>query len=673
MAININITNTVAAKEMRSINYLNRTYNEVKTEITKLMRFYFDGFWTDISEGNLGTAIIEINAHVADILNFYIDKQFNENFIDRAIEIKNIFSLAKGLGYYPAFTKPSVGELTMSFELPAIDSTTSSLFFSVRKNSEFISNSDPVVTFQNTETINFDDNVYNINDSTIRTTDGLKTKITRTGIKIVSGERKVFHVRINEANAFRKIILPEKNITEIISIVDSEGNDWTQVKSLAQEFVFTGVPNMDANSSNTTQYLLTIKRAPYRFVFEQLSSGLGQITFGSGQLNTNQEEFVIGPEDYIMQNKLTGKFTDFTPENIAVDDFLNTNALGIAPRNTTLTIDYRIGGGIQDNVSANTITLPKTLVVDFRNSQLSDAVKLQIKNSLVISNPSQTQGGVGLETKEQIRINASYNYAAQDRAVTLADYVARISSLPAQYGSIYRVYAKKAFDRTQELLQTLKKEVVALTDFRQSAFNAMLAPMTPEFNMFTEAKRNRILNLITSINEDNAANINLYVISRNRYGYLEMTTDICKRNIMTYLAKYRMMSDTININDVNIVNLGCRFDVQVNSNNHNATEILQDCLNAMQTYLHISNMEIGKPIIISDVVRMLQQITGVISVPDVKFYVLSGVNGNRVYSTSIPVRIEQLLDYNGVFIRCPGDSMFEVKYGTQDIIGRAVV
>ena len=48
------------------------------------------------------------------------------------------------------------------------------------------------------------------------------------------------------------------------------------------------------------------------------------------------------------QDKLT---TAYSPTN-----FIFTNTYGIAPSNTTLTVRYYTGGGVQSNVLSNTIT-----------------------------------------------------------------------------------------------------------------------------------------------------------------------------------------------------------------------------------------------------------------------------------------------------------------------------
>lgn len=666
-------TTSAARRELRSIRYINRTYTELKTELTNLIQQYFPNSWQDFSEGSAGQALLEINAHIGDILNFYIDHQFNEMFIDRAVETKNIYSLAKGLGYYPSSVRPSVGEMNISFDLPAIDSTTSQMFFVVQKGSAFRSNGSPSVTFQNTEPILFDGNIYSSGDNiSIMTVKGTQiTRMTRSQIKIVSGNTKTFTVQIGEVQNFRRIIIPERSITEVISVLDSNGQEWNQVKSLAQEFIYTGVQNT-TSSSAATPYLMTVKRVPYRFVFEQLPNGTSQLTFGSGDLNTNDEEFVIGPEDYIAQNQITGKFSDFNPEDIAVDDFLNTNALGVAPANITMTITYRVGGGLTDNVASNTISDIDTLNIDYYNSSLNSTTKNSIRSSILFANPLPTQGARDSETTDQIRINASYNYAAQDRVVSLPDFAARASTMPTQFGSIYKVYAKKAFDNTLTILESIKNEVISLTDFNLSTFNS-LANNGQLPAGYTEAQRNTIINLIDDLEENNAANVNLYVISMDGNGNLQLATSSLKRNLLVYLSRFKMISDTIAIKDVDIINLGCMFEIQVNNNNYNAAEIHSNCLDSMQTYLQLDNMEIGKPIIVTDVIRMLQEIQGVISVPNVTFYVLSGQYDSRSYSTTVTTTIEQLLDYGGAVISCPNNCLFEFRYPTIDIIGRATI
>ena len=43
-------------------------------------------------------ALLELIAYVGDILSFNIDRQVNEAYINRAVELKNIVSLAQNFG-----------------------------------------------------------------------------------------------------------------------------------------------------------------------------------------------------------------------------------------------------------------------------------------------------------------------------------------------------------------------------------------------------------------------------------------------------------------------------------------------------------------------------------------------------------------------------------------------
>ena len=66
--------------------------------------------------------------------------------------------------------------------------------------------------------------------------------------------------------------------------------------------------------------------------------------------------------------------------NVAYDpsNFLMTKAYGQVPANTTLTITYVVGGGIESNVNANTITEVNTLLTSNNanlNSNLLDFCK----------------------------------------------------------------------------------------------------------------------------------------------------------------------------------------------------------------------------------------------------------------------------------------------------------
>ena len=76
----------------RDINYLSKDFDSIKRDLIDYLQRYFPDDYQDFNEVSGGMAIIELLAYVGDAMSFYIDRQVNEGFLDRAIEEKNIFS-----------------------------------------------------------------------------------------------------------------------------------------------------------------------------------------------------------------------------------------------------------------------------------------------------------------------------------------------------------------------------------------------------------------------------------------------------------------------------------------------------------------------------------------------------------------------------------------------------
>jgi hypothetical protein len=108
----------------------------------------------------------------------------------------------------------------------------------------------------------------------------------------------------------------------------------------------TNDPNNVADAGEVP-YLLQLKKCQRRFATRFTSENNLQIQFGAGNPNDTDELITPNPNNIgiglpFKQDKLT---TAFSPTN-----FLFTNTYGIAPSNTTLTVRYLPGGGVQSNI-----------------------------------------------------------------------------------------------------------------------------------------------------------------------------------------------------------------------------------------------------------------------------------------------------------------------------------
>jgi hypothetical protein len=140
-----------------------------------------------------------------------------------------------------------------------------------------------------------------------------------------------------------------------------------------------------------------------------------------------------------------------------------------------------------------------------------------------------------------------------------------------------------------------------------------------------------------------------------------------------YLARYRMITDGVNILDAKIVNLRVKFGVVV-SPKINRTETLAKCLSVVKDYFKIDSQQIGHPIIVSELAANIQSVQGVISVYELVFTNVIGnttLPGSSITLPYASTRFDVSYFRQNEIIYCPQDSIFEVKYPMVDIMGVA--
>jgi len=556
----------------RDINYLSKDFDSIKADLMDYVKRHFPSDWRDFNDASGGMALLELIAYVGDILSFNIDRQVNEAYINRAVELKNIVSLAQNFGYKPKNETPAVVNLSVSADFVA--STSSETLFTLKKGTTVLTNYDPVVSFETLNDINFS----NPSNRIVKTSGGTTT-VSVSGVSAVAGISKIFRYRANDPVKFLKITLPDSNINEIMSVSASDGSEYFEVDNLARDSIFAGDVN-PSSSSGDAGYIMRLKRVPKRFVVERDPTGLTSVRFGPGVLMEADTDVIPNPNDFVLPPTLRGSPSGFAPAAIDSTSFLKTKSLGVAPQNTDITINYRSGGGVSTNVGVGSLTriINKELIFAQPNIEsLSATVVTNISNSIVCSNGEQASGGEQAETVSSIRENAVYNMGSQLRCVTLQDYQARIMSLPSQFGSVFRSFVRK--------------------------------------------------------DPNNSMGVELFIITRNSQHQLTLGSDVIKNNIGTYIKNFKSFSDTIKLSNGRIVNIGVDFTI-VPQSDANAQEALMECILVLQRVLETARTNFNDSIVIPDIQARLQSLRKVRSIPNLKIVNKTTTVGTRTYSSS---------------------------------------
>jgi hypothetical protein len=608
----------------RDIKYINRDFESFRARLIEYARTYFPQTYTDFSPTSPGMMFMEQTSYVGDVLSFYLDNQFQETFVQYAQQTNNVFELAYMFGYKPKTTGVAQTVVDVYQQLPSINDGTGnyvpdySYTITVPENT--------TVTSQNGTTFLIQDK---IDFSASSSQDPTEVSIYQISGNIpqyflLKKSRRAISATINTTTfsfgapiPYQTVNIQDSNIIKILDVTDSDGNKWYEVDHLGQEMVFDTIKNSnvyDPNVNGDTPYLLRLKKVARRFATRFISLSNLQLQFGSGNPANVTEEITPNADNVgiglpFEQDKLT---TAYSPTN-----FLFTGTYGISPSSTVLTVRYLTGGGVGSNISANTLITLNRDNVKFNNVNLNSTTANYVFNSLAANNINAASGGRGGDTLEEIRQNTLALVSSQKRSVTADDYLVRALSMPSDYGAVSKAYIEQP----------------KLTDNQVSTIETL----------------------------------NLYVLSLNPQGQLNVATDDLKNNLRTYMSQYRMIGDNIEIRDAFIINIGVDFEIIVLPE-YNNNEVLLACIAALQTYFSINNWQINQPILIRDLYILLDKISGVQSVKNVSISNKAGTtSGYSQYAYDIAGATQNQVIYPSL-----DPSIFEVKYPDTDIKGKVV-
>jgi hypothetical protein len=607
----------------RDIKYINRDFESFRSRLIEFSQTYFPSTYNDFSSTSPGMMFMEQSSYVGDVLSFYLDNQFQETFIQYAQQTNNVFELAYMFGYRPKTTGVAQTSVDFYQQLPAINVGGNN----VPDYSYAITiNENTTITSQNGSSFIIQDKIDFSVSSSLDPTEVSVYQISGNTPQyfLLKKSRNAISSTINTTSfsfgapqQFATINIQANNIVKILDITDSDGNIWYEVDHLGQEMVFDSIKNTNINNPNKiddTPFLLKLKKVARRFATRFTSLSNLQIQFGAGSPSDTTEEITPNPNNVgiglpFQKDKLT---TAFSPLN-----FLYTGTYGISPANTTLTVRYLTGGGVNSNITANSLTNLNTSNTRFNNFNLNSTTANYIFSSLSTTNPIAATGGRGGDTLEEIRQNTLALVASQKRSVTADDYLVRALSMPSEYGAVSKAYIEQP----------------KLTDNQVSTIETL----------------------------------SLYVLSLNSSGQLDYANTTLKNNLRTYLSQYRMIGDNIEIRDAYIINIEVNFEIIVLPE-YNNNEVLLSCISSIQSYFLLDKWQLNQPIMMRDLYILLDKIKGVQTIKNISIVNKAGTStGYSQYAYDIEGATQNQIIYPSL-----DPSIFELKYPNQDIKGKVV-
>src|SRR3989304_9782238 len=88
----------------RDIKYLGKDFDDFKSQLINFSKTYFPTTYTDFSPSSPGVMFMEHASYIGDVLTFYLDNNFQENFLQYARQDNNLYELAYMFNYKPKIT-----------------------------------------------------------------------------------------------------------------------------------------------------------------------------------------------------------------------------------------------------------------------------------------------------------------------------------------------------------------------------------------------------------------------------------------------------------------------------------------------------------------------------------------------------------------------------------------
>ena len=621
------------AQTKKEIKYLNKDFSQFRENLIEYAKNYFPNTYNDFNESSPGMMFMEMASYVGDVLSYYTDNQLKESFLQFAGSRGNVLALAANVGYKQKNKIPATVDLDVFQLIPAKSTKDGKVpdwaYALTVQEGMVVKSEDTGIEFRTLSLISFrvsssfdptDISIYQISNEDKTPEFYLLKKHT----KAIAGQIKTATYTFGAAKRFDKILIEDTDAIEIVSVIDSDLNNWTEVPYLAQDTVYESVANTVQNDPELSvftdvPYLIKLKKTSRRFITRFRSDRKLEIQFGPGISNDSDEEIIPNPDN--VGSSLTGLQAQF---DFPIDpsNFMYTKSYGLAPSNTTLTVVYTTGGGIESNVPANSLKNVVDIQYQIDSQNLDLTLLKQIKASIACTNTTPAVGGKSEESIEEIRQNAMANFASQQRMVTTQDYIIRAYSMPPRFGSVSKAYV--------------------IQDQQQN----------PDYGMKPIP---------------NPLAINLYTLGYNGNGNLTALNPAILENLKTYIASYRILTDAINIKAAFIINIGIQFEV-ITQTEYNSNEVLIKCIAKLKEMFNSKIWQINQPIVISKIYNELDRVDGVQSVTSVKinnlYDTVSGYSGN-VYDITAATK-------GGIIYPSLDASIFEVKYPNNDIIGKVV-
>jgi len=424
------------------------------------------------------------------------------------------------------------------------------------KGSKFSTNNGQIFTL--IDNIDFGNTDNEIIVATSNEQDGTPTSFAvKSKARVISGQLDQEDIKVGDFSRFLTLSLSDPNITEIVSVIDTEGHEYFEVDYLSQDTIFRSVVNKDPETRKYVPSVIVTTSVPRRYtVFNR--NGVIFIKFGYGSEDTLKTENITHPSNVVL--KMHGRDYE-TDQTFDPSKLLETDKFGIAPANTIMTVVYRTNTSDNVNIATKGLTGIVEPLYVFKSEATNNSKIDFVRDSLEVTNEEPITGDVSIPTVPELKQRVNDVFATQNRAVTANDYEALVYRMPPRFGSI---------------------------------------------------KRSKIFRDKDSFKR----NLNLYLLSENENKHFINSSQVLKNNVKVWLNNYRMINDTIDILDPKIINIQINFTAVVDYS-QDKLEALNAAITEIQEMFE-QKLDIAQPIYITKIYDKLNNLEEIVDVTNVE-------------------------------------------------------
>jgi len=597
----------------KKISYTTRDFQGTRTELINFTRTYYPDLVQNFNDAGIFSVLLDLNAAVTDNLQFQIDRSIQETVLQFAQQKSSIYNIARTYGLKIPGQRPSVALVDFSITVPAFGDKEDLRYCGILSRGSQVNGAgqtfETVYDIDFASAINVEGTPNRLKIPNFDANGNLLNYTIKKREVVVNGLTKVFKrvITPNDIIPYFQLFLPEKNVLGVTSVILKDGTQYTtippaqdfitlgpdrlyEVKALVEDRVFVEDPTKpsDQPGIKVGRYISTSQK----FITEYTPEGFLKMTFGGGN---------VSAEEQLREFARDGKGMD-------ISRYINNLGLGSALKsNSTLFVQYRVGGGLATNVGVDAINQIGTVV--FSVNGPSETINRTVPNSLRCNNVTAAIGGANAPTTEDIRQMVSFNFAAQNRAVTVNDYESVIRTMPSIFGAPAKV----------SIVEENNKVKIKMLSF------------------------------------DTSGNLT------------DVISNTLKQNVANYLSNYRMINDYISIESAEPIDLAVSCDV-VLDNSQTQGAVVAKIIEIISNYFNPLTRQLGQNVVVSELRRLIQSQNGVISISEMKFFNLVGgqyssFETSQTYSDPVTKEIYLYADV----IYAEPSQIYQIRFPKKDI------